>query len=198
MPKWRTVRVKQELVVAAKKILETGRYPSLSEFVSQAIRLRLNELKQSHEMIAEKQAEYPLIRERLLYSSNHMWVMVTPEGSIRVGLSNYAQRHLEGIARIQTRPVGNEVKKGEPFGGVETWMFTFDLYSPVSGKIVKINKILQNEPFTINKDPHELIWIAEIKPNNIITLEGELRDLIRRARYKTWASKLSRPRILGL
>ena len=198
MPEWRTIRVRQELVAAAKRTLETGRYRSLSEFVSEAIRLRLDELKQSHEKIAEKQAKYPVIHERLLYTSNHMWAMVTPEGNIGVGLSDYAQEHLKGIVGIQTHPVGYEVKKGEPFGVVETWMFMFDLYSPVSGKIAKINKVLLDEPFIINKDPYEIAWIAEIKPNNLITLEEELRDLMGIAQYKMWVLKLGRSRILGL
>ena len=198
MPKWRTIRVKQELVVAVKRTLDTDRYRSLSEFVSEAVRLRLDELKQSHEKIAEKKAEYPVIEERLFYTPKHMWAMVTPEGNIRVGLSEYAQRHLEGIAGIQIHPVGFEVKKEEPFGVVETWIFMFDLYSPVSGKIIKINRILRNEPFIINKDPYEARWIAEIKPNNVITLEEELRDLMRLHQYKMLVSKLGRPRILSI
>ncbi len=198
MPKWRTIRVKQELVAAAKRTLERGHYRSLSEFVSEAIRLRLDELKQSHEKIVEKKAEYPVIQERLLYTPKHMWVMVTPEGNIRVGLSEYAQRHLEGIAGIQISPVGCEVKKEEPFGVVETWMFMFDLHSPVSGKIIKINKVLQDQPFIINENPYELLWIAEIKPNNLITLEEELRDLARLHQYKTWVSRIGRSRILGI
>ena len=198
MPRWRSVRVKQELVTAAKSTLEKGHYRSLSEFVSDAIRLRLDELKQSHEKVAEKQVEYPVIHERLLYTPEHVWAMVTPEGSIRVGLSEYAQRHLKGIAGIQVDPIGCEVKKEEPFGVVETWMFMFDLYSPVSGKIIKINKDLQDEPFIINKDPYEIAWVAEIKPNNLITLEEELRDLMRLHQYKMWTLKLGRSRILGL
>ncbi len=203
MPKkWRTIRVRQELVVAAKRTLEKERYrahtQSLSEFVSEAIRLRLDELKQSHEKIAEKQAEYPMIRERLLYTPDHMWAIVTPEGNVRVGLSDYAQRHLKGVVGIQTHPVGHEVKKKEPLGVVETWMFMFDLHSPVSGKIIKINEVLQEEPFIINKDPYEITWIAEIKPNNIITLEEELRDLMRLHQYKMLVSKLGRSRILGI
>ena len=197
-PEWRTIRVRQELAAAAKRTLETGRYRSLSEFVSEAIRLRLDELKQSHEKIAEKHVEYPVIQERLLYAPSHMWAMVTPEGNVRVGVSDYAQRHLKGIAGIQTHPVGYEVKKEEPFGVVETWMFMFDLYSPVSGRIIKTNKVLKDEPFVINKDPYETGWIAEIKPNNLITLEEELRDLLRMAQYKTWVNKISRPRILGV
>ena len=198
MPKWRTIRLKPELVEIAKKTVETSRYRSLSEFVSEAIRLRLDELKQSHEKIAVKQAEYHVIHERLLHSSNHIWVMVTPEGSVRVGLSDYAQRHLEGIASVQIDPVGCEVKKGEPFGVVKTWMFKFDLYSPISGKIIKINKAIQDKPSLINKDPYGIAWISEIKPNNLVTLEEELRDLMRLHQYKTWASKLSRPRILSM
>jgi len=203
MPKkWRTIRVRQELVAAAKKTLGKDRYrtrtQSLSEFVSEAIRLRLDELKQSHEKIAEKQIEYPVIHERLLYTSNHMWAMVTPEGNISVGLSDYAQEHLKGVVGIQTHPVGHEVKKEEPFGVVETWMFMFDLYSPVSGKIIKINKVLKDEPFIINRDPYEIMWIAEIKPNNVVTLEEELRDLMRMAQYKMWVLKTGRSRILGI
>jgi glycine cleavage system H protein len=197
MPKWRTIRLKPELVEIAKKTVETSRYRSLSEFVSEAIRLRLDELKQSHKKTAEKQAEYPLIHERLFYSPNHLWTIVTPEGNMKVGLSDYAQRHLGGIASVQIDPVGREVKKGEPFGVVKTWMFKFDLYSPISGKIIKINKAIQDKPSLINEDPYGIAWISEIKPNNLVTLEEELRDLMRLHQYKTWASKLSRRRILG-
>ena len=197
MPEWRTVRIRQELAVAAKRTLETNQYASLSEFVSEAIRLRLNELKQP-ERPAEKQIEYPLIHERLLYTPNHTWIMVTPEGNIRVGLSDYAQRHLKGIASIQTDPNGSEVKKNESFGVVETWMFMFDLYSPISGRIIRINKALQDEPYIINEDPYEAGWIVEIKPNNLITLEEELRHLMKQQEYKTWVNALGRPRILAL
>jgi glycine cleavage system H protein len=192
MPEWKTVRVRQELVAAAKRTLEPSRYQSLSEFVSEAIRLRLDELKQSREKIAEKHYVYPVIHERLLYTPNHMWAMVTSEGNIRVGLSDYAQRHLKGIAGIQTDPVGHEVKKDEAFGVVETWMFMFDLHSPVSGKIIKINKILQDEPAIIEKDPYEAGWIAEIKPDNLVTLEEELRDLIKLPQYKILVNNLGR------
>ncbi len=197
-PEWRTIRVKQELVAAVKSTLETGRYRSLSQFVSEAIRLRLDELKQTHEGITAKQVEYPVIQERLLYTANHTWAMVTPEGNIRVGLSDYAQEHLKGIAGIQTHLVGHEVKKGEPFGVVETWMFMFDIYSPISGKITKINKVLKDEPSIISKDSYEAGWIAEIKPNNVITLQEELSDLMRLHQYKTWVSKLGRPRIIAI
>ncbi len=198
MSEWKTVRVKQELVTAATRTLEKDRYRSLSEFVSEAIRLRLEELKKSREAIAETQTECLVIPERLRYTPTHLWAMVTPEGNISVGLSDYAQRRLEGAVALQTDPIGCEVKKGEPFGVVETWMFMFDLFSPVSGKIIRLNKVLQDNPSAINDNPHETTWIAEIRPDNLITLEEELVDLMRPPKYKDWVEKLDRPRILGV
>jgi glycine cleavage system H protein len=198
MREWGTISIGQEVVSAAKRTVENGRYRSLSEFVSEAIRMRLDELKQSHEKIPEKHLGHPVIHERLLYSPNHMWATVTLEGNIRVGLSDYAQRHLKGVAGIQTDPVECLVKTEEPFGVVETWMFMFDLYSPVSGKIIKINKILQEEPSKINDDPYGIAWIAEIEPNSVITLEEELRHLMRLHEYKMRVSKPARRQILGI
>lgn len=178
MTRWKTIRVKQELLTAVEGMLKTSRYRSLSEFVSEAIQLRLNELKQNHEKTAEKHVDYPIIHERLLCSPNHMWTMVTPEGNIRVGLSDYAQTRLKGITNIHTEPVGYEASREKPFGVVETWMFRLELYPPVSGKIIKINDALKDKPSTINEDPYGAGWIAEIKTYNLITLEEELRDLM--------------------
>lgn len=189
MSKWRTVSIRQELAAAAKRTLETTPCKSLSEFVSEAIRLRLDELKhnQSQEKIAEKQIEYPVIHERLLYSPNHMWTMITPEGNIRIGLSRYTQKSLKGITNIQIKPVGSKVIRGKSFGFIETWIFRIDLYAPVSGRVDKINKDLQDRPILINEDPYEAGWIAEIKSDNIITLEEELRGLMSPKQYKIWA-----------
>jgi glycine cleavage system H protein len=197
MPEWGTIRVRAELVTAAKRTSQKGGYRSLSEFVSEAIRMRLDEQKRSLEEIPEKQVGYPVIQERLLYSPNHMWARVTLEGKVRVGLSDYAQRHLKGIAGIETDPVGCKVEREEPFGVVETWMFMFDLYSPVSGRIIKINNVLRDEPFIINDDPYGMAWIAEVEPLDLVMLEDELRHLMTLHEYKLWVTKAGRPRILS-
>ncbi len=185
MTEWKTVRVRRELLNAVERTLQTSKYKSLSEFVSEAIQLRL-EIMRPGEKTTDT-VECPIVHERLLCSPNHMWTMVTPEGNIRIGLSEYAQSHLKGIANIQIQPVGSEINKEKAFGTIETWMFKFDLHAPVSGKIVKINKILQNKPITINEDPSGEGWIAEIKPNDIVTLEEELRNLMSPKQYKLWA-----------
>ena len=154
MSEWKTVSIRQELIKEIEEAIRTGRYRSISEFVSEAIRLRLEDLLRAEGIPAEKRKELLLTPELMLYTPKHTWAQVTPEGNIRVGVSDYAQSHLKGIAHVITDPVGKEINKMEPFGVAETWMFMFDLYAPVSGKIVKVNEKLKNEPHTINEDPY--------------------------------------------
>jgi glycine cleavage system H protein len=78
----------------------------------------------------------------------------------------------------------------EPFGVAETWMFMFDLYAPVSGKIVKVNENLKNEPHIINEDPYNKGWIVEIKPKNSLVLEQELKGLLGAREYNKLVAKL--------
>jgi len=122
-------------------------------------------------------------RELMLYTPKHTWAIVTPEGNIRVGLTDYAQRYLEGIAYVMTDPVGQETKQMEPFGVAETWMFMFDLYSPISGRIVKVNDKPRNQPGIVNTDPYGEGWIIEIAPISEV-LEQELTNLLGIAEYK--------------
>ena len=190
MSEWKTVSIRQQLIKEIEEAIKTGRYRSISEFVSEAIRLRLEELMRAEGILAEKRKELLVTPELLLYTPKHTWARVTPEGNIRVGLSDYAQRHLKGIARIMTEAVDKEISKMEPFGVAETWMFMFDLYAPVSGKIVKINRKLKNEPNLINEDPYGEGWIIEIKPKNSLTLEQELKSLLSAREYNKMVSRL--------
>jgi glycine cleavage system H protein len=190
MSEWKTVSIRHELIKEVEEAIRTGRYRSISEFVSEAIRLRLEDLMRAEGIPAEKRKELLLTPELLLYTPKHTWAQVTPEGNIRVGFSDYAQNHLKGIVNVLTEPVGKEINKMEPFGVAETWMFMFDLYAPISGKIVKVNEKLKNEPRTINEDPYKEGWIVEIKPNNSLILEQELKDLLGARDYNKWVSKL--------
>lgn len=190
MSEWKTVSLRQELIAEIEKAIKTGRYRSISEFVSESIRLRLEDLMRAEGIPQEKRKELLLTPELLLYTPKHTWAQITPEGNIRVGVSDYAQRHLKGIAHVMTEPEGKEINKMEPFGVAETWMFLFDLYAPVSGKIVKINTDLKNELHLINEDPYGEGWIAEIKPNNSIVLEEELKTLLGAREYNKWVTKL--------
>ena len=190
MSKWKTVSIRQELINEIAKVLKTGRYRSISEFVSEAIRLRLEELLRVERIPVEKHTEPLATPVQLLYTPKHTWAQMIPDGNIRVGVSDYAQRQLKGIAHIHTEPVGKEINKMEPFGVAETWMFMLDLYAPVSGKIVKVNEHLKNAPHVINDDPYTEGWIVEIKPKNSLVLEQELKNLLSAREYNELVSKL--------
>ena len=189
MGKWKTISIREELTNEIEKAIRTGRYRSTSEFISEAIRLRLEEIMRTEGILVEKH-KVLTTPELLLYTPKHTWAQATPEGNIRVGLSDYAERHLKGIVQIHTDQANKETNKLEPFGAIETWMFMFDLYAPVSGKIVKVNEDLKNNLRLINEDPYGKGWIAEIKPNNSETLEEELGSLMGAREYNKWVSKL--------
>ena len=204
MKKWEAVRVKQELVEEVRKEVEKGKYPSLSKFVSEAVQLRLQTLtKERVPEYLERERMIPKLQGQLLYTPKHIWVKLMPQGTVRLGVSDYFQSQLEGIVQVETVKVGENVTAEEPFGMVETiarW-WIHDLYSPIDGKIVKVNKTVIDDPFILNGDPYQ--WIVEIQPNNPDfsstqahpESDKELEKLLSFEEYKNLITKLEdRPR----
>lgn len=176
---WRTVSVRRELVEEVKKLVKSGHYRSVSEFVAEAIALRLEKVKGA-----------ALGGSKLFYTPKHTWARITPEGNVRVGITEYAQRHLKGIARVMTEPVGTEVRKMDPLGVAETWLFMFDLYAPVSGVVARVNERLSDEPNLLNEDPYGEGWVVEIRPKDPATLEAELKELLDAEEYDALVRRL--------
>jgi len=165
MPKRKAVRVQQELLDEIKKEVAKSEYRSLSEFVSDAIRLRLQTLAKERVqeyLERDRKSRYPELQSRLLYTPRHIHVQPTLQGNGRIGITDYFQSQLKAIVNIQTYNVGDKVSRDEPFGVVETWWFTYDLYSPLNGKIVSINKEVIEDPFVLNVEPSQ--WILEVQP----------------------------------
>jgi glycine cleavage system H protein len=195
MPKWKAVRVRQELLEEAKKEVEKSQYPSLSEFVSEAIRLRLQTVaKERISEYLERERMISKLPGQLFYTPKHIWVKLTPQGNVELGVSDYFQSQLEGIVHVETLKAGENVTKEEPFGMVETvaWWWIHDLYSPIDGKIVKVNKAVIDDPFILNGDPYQ--WIMEVQPKNP-EFDKELDELLGSEEYKKLVTKLEvRPR----
>lgn len=118
------------------------------------------------------------------YTKSHEYIKV--EGNVgTVGLTNYAQDQLGDIVFLELPEIGQEVKQGEPFGVVESVKAVSDCYSPVSGKVVAINDKLNDEPGTINADPHGAGWIMKVE----IADPGELDNLMAIAAYEKHAEE---------
>lgn len=190
MSEAKVISIRQEQIKEIEKFIKTGRYPSISEFVSEAVRLRLEELEHPERLSSSNVRETLSVPDGLLYTPKHTWARTMPEGNVRVGISDYAQNHLRGLAQVRTEPVGKELNKMEPFGVAETYMLLFDLCSPISGKIIKINENLREKPAIVNEDPYEQGWIVEIKPYNSLTAKQELDSLLVAREYSELVDKL--------
>jgi glycine cleavage system H protein len=101
--------------------------------------------------------------EGLRYAKTHEWLKLESDGTATVGISDYAQSSLGDITYVQLPKVGAALKKGTPFGVVESVKAASDLYAPASGTVVGANSALDAAPETLNKDPYGAGWILKLK-----------------------------------
>lgn len=106
------------------------------------------------------------IPENLKYSQEHEWVKVDGD-SAYIGITDFAQSQLGDIIFIEYPEIGDTLSKGDVFGTVEAVKTVSDLFAPISGKILKINDLLENSPELINNDPYNDGWIIKMKIKNI-------------------------------
>lgn len=119
-----------------------------------------------------------MILEGLLYAESHEWIKVSGNQGY-VGISDYAQHNMGDIVFIELPKVGSTIKKGDMFGAVESVKAASDLYLPISGKVLEINKILEISPERLNEDPYGN-WIIKIE----ILDAKELETLLKSDQYK--------------
>lgn len=114
--------------------------------------------------------------EDLNYTAEHEWVRTPGEaqGSVRVGITHFAQDALGDIVYVSLPAVGEQVTAGETCGELESTKSVSDLYAPVSGEIVATNGALDATPEMVNNDPYEAGWLFEIAPSEPSQLEGLL------------------------
>ena len=102
--------------------------------------------------------------EDLKYSSEHEWVRSPGEadGSVRIGITHYAQDALGDIVYVSLPEVGAEVSAGETVGELESTKSVSDIYAPVSGTVVARNDTLDSAPELVNTDPYGEGWLFEV------------------------------------
>ena len=93
--------------------------------------------------------------EDLKYVKSHEWVKTLEDGTVLVGVSDYAQDALGDLVFVNLPEAGDEVTEGEPFADVESVKAVSDVYSPVSGTVAEINEALLDAPESINEAPYE-------------------------------------------
>jgi glycine cleavage system H protein len=113
--------------------------------------------------------------EDLKYTKEHEWAR-QKDGRVIVGVTDFAQDQLGDVVYVELPAVGDEVKKGESFGVVESTKAVSELFAPVSGKVVEVNDPLVEAPETVNEDPYEEGWMIAIEPSDPKEL-AELLDV---------------------
>ena len=101
----------------------------------------------------------------LLYSIEHEWVRLK-DNRATVGITDFAQGQLGNIVFVELPSEGTELTRENTFGVVESVKTVSDVYAPVSGKVVAINKDLESQPELINNDPYGKGWMVEIEFSN--------------------------------
>ncbi|WP_276259051.1 glycine cleavage system protein GcvH [Haloglomus litoreum] len=95
------------------------------------------------------------------YAESHEWALET-DGTVRVGISDFAQDELGDIVFVELPDVGQAFAAGDAFGLVESIKAVSDLYTPVEGEVVATNDALLDAPELLNEDPYGDGWLVEL------------------------------------
>jgi glycine cleavage system H protein len=127
------------------------------------------------------------IDEGVYYTKEHEWARKNDDGTITVGVDDYAQSQLHEIVYVELPDMDSDVTQAAAVGAVESVKAVSDFYCPVSGKVVAVNEELLDSPDKINTDPYGEGWIAKIEPSN---LDGDLANLMDAAAYTEYLKTL--------
>ena len=106
-----------------------------------------------------------ILPDDLKYSQSHEWVRLDG-GSVKIGITDYAQDQLGDIVFVELPEVGTVFQKGEEFGTVESVKAVSELYIPISGEITAVNTSLEDSPELVNNDPYNNGWMLELNPSD--------------------------------
>ena len=120
----------------------------------------------------------------LEFSKTHEWAKIDKDTAL-IGISEYAQKSLGDIVFIELPKVKDMLKQAAQFGTIESTKAASELYSPLSGEVLEINKDLINNPQWVNESPQDKGWMIKIKIGN----NNELSNLMDEAAYKEFVAK---------
>jgi len=115
----------------------------------------------------------------LKYAESHEWTLDNGDGTVTIGITEFAQEALGDVVFIEMPDVGTGLDAGDTFGVVESVKAASDLYAPVTGEVIEVNSDLEDEPEIINSSPFEDGWIMKIKMED----SSELDNLLDAAGY---------------
>ncbi len=119
----------------------------------------------------------------LLFTDEHEWVKID-DNIATIGITDYAQEELGDIVFIEFPSLNSNYNKGESMGTIEAVKTVADIFMPISGQIIELNDVLNDNPETVNNNPFNDGWILKLQIKDM----GEVSDLMDSKKYKTFIS----------
>ena len=113
------------------------------------------------------------IPAELKYTASHEWARLEADGTITVGITEYAQDALGDIVFVELPKVGNSYTAGDDAAVVESVKAASDIYAPISGEVIAVNDAVADAPEAINADAYGA-WLFKIKPSDTAAFNGLL------------------------
>lgn len=110
----------------------------------------------------------------LKYTKDHEWIRLESDGTVTVGITDFAQGELGDIVYVEIETEGETLDSEEVFGTIEAVKTVSDLFMPISGEILSFNSELESSPETVNSNPYDDGWMVKIKPSD----DSQLNDLL--------------------
>ena len=120
------------------------------------------------------------------YSQDHEWTKDEGDGTVLVGITDYAQEHLGDIVFLDLPKVGSSLTQTQKLGEIESVKSVSDIFSPISGEVVDVNQVAVDSPELVNEDPYENGWLVRVKPSQPTEIDG----LMTASDYETFLSSL--------
>ena len=118
--------------------------------------------------------------EELKYTKDHEWIKIDGNTAI-VGITEFAQRELGDIVYVDIKTEGETINKEDVFGTVEAVKTVSDLFMPLTGKVLEVNKELDAAPESVNQDPYGKGWMIKVSIDNA----AEANELLSADQYKS-------------
>ena len=112
---------------------------------------------------------------KLKYTPTHEWVSLNGK-TATVGITDHAQKEISDVVFIELPKPGREIKQKESAMVIESVKAAFDIYTPLSGKVTKVNDPLRAHPELVNQSPFEKGWLFEIECSDLKEYEALLTE----------------------
>ncbi|WP_025716292.1 glycine cleavage system protein GcvH [Paenibacillus sp. 1-18] len=122
------------------------------------------------------------VKQQLWYTEEHEWVERTEAGTVRMGITDFAQHQLGDIVFVELPAEGAAIAQGAEVGTIESVKTVSDLFAPVTGTVLRLNEALESTPELVNESPYEKGWMIEVEIGSDV--EEALGKLLTADEYK--------------